>query len=82
MIAAIAYDYAEYTHHRESIIVWLTSCLTGLHLTKQVNLKLIQHSQKAAKSKQNKQEVGRAVILSPMVSVLWPMLNHSNRKLG
>ena len=32
---------------RGSIIVQLTSCLTGLDLTKQVNLFLIQHKESA-----------------------------------
>ena len=30
---------------RGSITVWLTSCQTGLDLTKQVNMLLIQHEQ-------------------------------------
>ena len=30
---------------RESVAVWLNSCLTGLDFTKQVNLFLIQHKQ-------------------------------------
>ena len=50
--------------------VRLTSSLTGLDLTNQVKLIVIQHS-KAAESKQNKQEVSRAVIRPPMVIVLW-----------
>ena len=35
----------ESTHHRGSITVWLTSCLTAFDLTKQVKLLLIQHMQ-------------------------------------
>ena len=43
-----------------SITVWLTTCLTGLYLTKQVNMLLINRS-KEAKFKENKQEVSRTV---------------------
>ena len=45
-----------------SITVWLTSCLTGLDLNKQVKLFFIQIS-KAADSAQNKQDVSHTVIL-------------------
>ena len=46
-----------------SIIVWQTSCLTGLNSTKQVKPMLIQRKNKAAKSKRNKQ-VSQTVILA------------------
>ena len=48
-----------------SIIVQLTSCLTGLDLAKQVKLMIIQQSQ-AAESKQNKQEVSRSTEILPL----------------
>ena len=35
----------ENTPHRGSITVWLTSCLTGLDMTKQAKLMLIKHEQ-------------------------------------
>ena len=41
----------------------ITSCLTGLDLTRQVKLFFIQHEQ-SAESKQNKQEVSHTVILT------------------
>ena len=48
-----------------SIIVWLISNLTSLDLTKQSSFNI----SKAAESKQNKQEVGHTMILSPKVSL-------------
>ena len=45
-----------------SITERLTSCLTGLDLSKQVKLLLIQYKQ-SRRTKQNKQEVSRTVKL-------------------
>ena len=59
-----------------SINVQLTSCLTGLDLTKQGMLMLIQQKQ-AAKSKENKQSVSRIVrlplrlVFSGLIYMLW-----------
>ena len=53
----------EKTHHiGESITLQLTSCLTGLDLTKQENFGSFNIS-KAAESKQHKQEIRWTVIL-------------------
>ena len=43
----------------------LTSCLTGLDLTKQVKLLFI-HKSKAAEFTQNKQEVSRSAMILPL----------------
>ena len=55
--------YSENTHNGGSITVQLTSCLTGLDVTKQVNLLFIQ-------LKQSNQEVSRTV-KHPLMSVTY-----------
>ena len=52
---------SENTHHKGSITVQLTSCLTGFESTKQMNMLPIQQKQ-CAESTQNKHEVSHTVI--------------------
>ena len=66
-------------HHWGSIIVCVTSRLTRLNLTKQIKLFFSQHVRKAAKSKQNKHEVSRTLILiSPMTRFLCSSLYYAH----
>ena len=61
--------YSENTHNGGSITVQLTSCLTGLDVTKQVNLLFIQ-------LKQSNQEVSSTVKL-PLMSVTYLITQNS-----
>ena len=64
-----------------SISVLLTSCLTGLDSTKQVNLLLIQHKQSSWI--QTKLRVGQLYIdTSSLVNVLWIVAQMAQRRDG
>ena len=74
---------AENTHllRKGSITVWMTSCLTGLDLTKQAKLMLIQH--KPSSLSQTKLAWGQPYsVTSAKVSILWLEIGRTKKPSG